>query len=363
MTGYIWHEKFMWHDTGNHAGILRPGGFLQPDQHFENPDTKRRIKNLLDASGITQHLKQLEFDAASEQVLGLFHSADYIQRIKKLSEDNGGDAGMLVPFGHDSFDIASMAAGGAIAAVDAVIAGITRNAYAFIRPPGHHAESDQGIGFCIFNNGVLAAINAISKHGLDRVAMVDIDVHHGNGAEKAFWQDRRVLTISVHQDNCFPPDSGALEDTGEGDGEGYNLNIPLPPGCGHGAYQYVFEKIIEPKLEKFRPQLIIVPCGLDAGCFDPLGRMMLHSESYRSITKKLKSIADKYCEQRLVFLHEGGYSRSTVPFFGLAIVEVLSDISTGVDDPFLPIMSNTGRQELQPYQRSEIDKIASTIDM
>jgi acetoin utilization deacetylase AcuC-like enzyme len=355
-TGLVWHELFMWHDTSPMAGMLQSGrGIIEPDESTESPATKRRIKNLLDVAGLTEQLVQVKARPATEEELAAVHDREYIAAIKTMSAASGGDARMdhpigETPFGPGGFEIAALAAGGVLAAVDAVISGTVRNAYALVRPPGHHAEAKHGLGFCVFNNGALAARHAQRAQGLRRIAIVDWDAHHGNGAQHIFWTDPDVLTISIHQDSAFPPGSGSITNIGEGAGTGYNLNIPLPPGSGVGAYLGAFERVIVPALRRFGPELIIVPCGFDAGCFDPMSRMMLHSECFRTMTRLVQAVADEICAGRLVLCHEGGYHKTSVPFCGLAVIEQLSGLRTGMRDPFLEIIEKYPFQDLQPHQ-------------
>lgn len=344
----------MWHDTGTHAGIMPPGGPVQPYEHAENPETKRRIRNLLEVSGLLDKLVPVKAPKATEEQLLRVHTRGYLDRLAAMSAETGGDAGAFTPFGKDSYEIARLSAGGVIAAVDAVLNGEVNNAYALVRPPGHHALADMGMGFCLFCNGAVAGLHALEARGLERIAFVDWDVHHGNGTQAAFWEDPRALTISVHQDNCFPPDSGPVEDNGAGAGEGFNINVPLPPGSGTGAYDAAFDRVVIPALHAYRPQLIIVPSGFDAGAHDPLGRMQMHSGGYRSLTQKLMAAAGELCDGRIVMCHEGGYNAPTVPFFALAVMEELAGERTAVDDPFLEIMAGLGGQELQPHQDEAI---------
>ncbi len=351
----------MWHNTGTHAGIMPPGGPVQPYEHAENPETKRRIRNLLEVTGLLDKLVPVTAIRATEEQLLRVHTRDYLDRISAMSAETGGDAGPYTPFGKDSYAIARLSAGGVIAAVDAVLDGSVNNAYALVRPPGHHALADMGMGFCLFCNGAVAGLHALQARGLERIAFVDWDVHHGNGTQAAFWDDPRALTISVHQDNCFPPDSGSVEDNGGGPGEGFNINIPLPPGSGTGAYDAAFDRVVVPALKAYRPQLIMVPSGFDAGAYDPLGRMQMHSNGYRSLTKKLKAAADELCDGRIVMFHEGGYEASTVPFFALAVIEELAGELSGTDDPFLEMMTGLGGQELQPHQDEAIRRAESLL--
>jgi len=367
-TGLVWHELFMWHDTSPIAGMLQSGrGIIEPDEPAESPATKRRIKNLLDVAGVTEQLEVIKPRPAPEEELAVVHDRSYITAIKAMSAKSGGDARMdqpigETPFGPGGFDIAALAAGGVIVAVDAVIAGTVRNAYALVRPPGHHAEAAHGFGFCVFNNAAIAARHAQRVHGLRRIAIVDWDAHHGNGAQHIFWTDPDVLTISIHQDSAFPPGSGPITDIGEGPGIGYNLNIPLPPGSGVGAYLAAFERVIVPALRRFGPELIIVPCGFDAGCFDPMSRMMLHSDCFRAMTRLIQTAAEELCAGRLVLCHEGGYHKTSVPFFGLAVIEQLSGIRSGMTDPFLPIIEKYPFQELQPHQDAVLRQAEKLVE-
>lgn len=349
-TGFLFEEAYLWHDAATGTFPLEPG------QHFENPETKRRFRNLLAVSGLLERLHLIKATPAAEDDLARFHTREYIARIKRLSAERGGDAGEFTPFGPGSFEIALLAAGGVMRAVEAVVTGAVENAYALVRPPGHHAEPNRGRGYCIFGNIAVAVMYARAKLGVRRVAVVDWDVHHGNGTQQAFYEDPNVLTISIHQDNLYPPNSGGVGDNGAGRGVGYNLNIPMPPGSGVDAYVEAFERLIVPALQRFKPELIVVASGLDAGGFDPLGRMMLHSECYRGLMRLVLEVAADVCGGRVVLAHEGGYSAVYVPFCGLAIMEEMSGIRTAVVDPYLELAHTWGYQELQPHQAASIDR-------
>ncbi|SMH36913.1 class II histone deacetylase [Mesorhizobium australicum] len=360
-TGWNFHELYLWHDTGNAAAWFPPGLSIEPGEHAENAATKRRFKNLMDVSGLTDRLARIDAIPVVEDDLALFHAPDYIARIKAQSAAGGGDASFLSPFGRGSFEIACLSAGGTFAVMDAVLSGGVRNAYALVRPPGHHAERDRGLGYCRFGNIPVAILKARRKHGFSRIAVVDWDVHHGNGTQSAFYEDAGVLTISIHQDRLFPNNSGLREERGRDAGEGFNLNIPLPPGSGHEAYLAVFERVVLPALRRYQPEAIVVASGFDASAIDPFGRMMLHSESYRLFTRLLMQAADALCGGRLVMSHEGGYSASYVPYCGLSVMEELSGIRTDIADPFLPTLSNYIGKELLPHQAAEIDKAAELV--
>ena len=362
-TGFVWHERYMWHDTGNLPADLPPGHLVQPNIPYENPETKRRLRNLIEVTGLSDELVPIRPRPATEAELLRFHTPEYIARIQKLSDERGGEAGEIASFGYGSYDIARLAVGGVIEAVDAVLDGQVNNVYALIRPPGHHAEPDRGRGFCIFGNIALAVMHAQRVRDLGRIAVVDWDVHHGNGTQLAFYEDPDVLTISLHQDRRYPFDTGFLDENGTGEGEGFNINVPLPPGSGHGAYIATVDQVVVPALLAYRPELIVVACGLDAAMSDPLGRMMCYSDTYREMTRMLKEVAADQCEERLVMAHEGGYSTTDVPTCGLAVVEELAGCRTGREDSAGTYVPLTGGFELQPHQKAIIDEAANLVHL
>lgn len=360
-TGFVTHELYHWHNTQNWNLIFPPGLAIQPGEHVENPETKRRIRNLLEVSGLLDYLVPIKPRYATEDEVARFHTREHIARIKKMSAEGGGDASALTPFGAGSFEIALLAAGGTIAGMDAVLSGQVKNAYALVRPPGHHAERDIGMGFCLFGNVAIAILHARANHGLGRVVTIDWDVHHGNGTQAAFYDSDEVLTISLHQDRLFPVHSGHHAERGIGKGEGYNLNIPLPPGSGNGAYVEAFRRVVLPALDRYRPDLIVVPSGFDACAVDPMGRMMVTAEGYRQMTSMLMEAADRLCGGRLLMSHEGGYSAMYAPYCGLAVLEEMSGTRTHVNDPWEPHAA-WGQQELQPHQAAMIDDAAALLD-
>lgn len=353
-TGFLWDERYAWHDTGTGAGFLSAGGLIEPEVHGESPATKRRLRNLLDVTGLLDEMTHLRARPASDEELLRLHTSEYVERIKVLSAGGGGDAGELAPFGAGGFEIAALAAGGAIEAVDAVLRGAVDNAYALVRPPGHHAERDLGRGFCLFGNTALAALHAREARGVERVAIVDWDVHHGNGTQHAFYEDPSVLAISLHQDNLYPADSGAVEDTGRGAGEGTTINVPLPPGSGNGAYEAAMERVVLPAIRSFRPDIILVACGFDASMLDPFAIMMVDSFGFAQLTRAIVEVADVVCEGRAAMIHEGGYSSAYVPFCGAAAIEQLMRTPPRVEDPYIEAFRAMAYTELQPHQDQAI---------
>lgn len=241
--------------------------------------------------------------------------------------------------------------------VDAALDGTITNGYALLRPPGHHAECDKGMGFCIFNNVAVAAAHALEVRGLQRIAVVDYDVHHGNGTQQIFWEDDRVLLISLHQDSNYPLHSGPVTDVGAGKGAGFTINVPLPPGSGSGAYRGAFDQVVTPALDAFQPQLILVSSGFDAAFLDPLASQMCSSDDYRYFTKVMSAAAQKHCQGKLLAFHEGGYSEFYVPFCGLAVLEEMAGFKTGAKDPVLEDAQQWGYQGMQLWQQAVIDKV------
>ncbi len=331
-TAFLWDEKCFWHTGGNYAHLAHVGGLVQPlvaGGLPEAPETKRRLKNLMDVTGLSKELHCDSAPAASLEDLLRVHPQNYLDKFKDISDSGGGELGLRTPFGPGSFEIAALSTGLVIAAVESVLNDDYKNAYALSRPPGHHCLPDFPNGFCLFAN-IAVAIEAAKAKGLvERVAVVDWDVHHGNGTEAIFYDRSDVLTISIHQERCYPQDTGEIDAIGEGEGQGANMNIPLPPGAGHKSYLEVMERLVIPKLKAFEPELVIIACGFDAVSFDPLARMMCTAETYREMTKQLMDITDG----RLVAAHEGGYSEMYVPFCGHAMLEQLSGSTITAPDP------------------------------
>ncbi len=366
-TAFFHDERCLWHSTGIHALVMPIGGWVQPPAaggHAESPESKRRFKSLLDASGLSGRLDVTSASMVSEDDLRRVHPDSYLRRFKHLSDATGGDLGDQAPFGPGSYEIAKLSVGLVTAAMDSVLSGRHRNAYALSRPPGHHCLADRPMGFCLFANIAVAVEAMKAKHGLQRVAVIDWDVHHGNGTQSIFYERDDVLTMSIHQDRCFPFGYSGDADRGAGAGLGYNFNVPLQPGGGDDAYRYTFERIVEPALDRYRPQLIVVASGLDANGFDPLARMQLHSESYRWMTSRLMEVAERHCGGKLVLAHEGGYSEAYVPFCGHAIMEALSGQSVGVTDPCLDhIVAQQPDARFRRFQRELIDQLATSFGL
>ena len=364
-TGFFHDEKCLWHFGKLNALFFPVGGWVQPPNasgYCESPDSKRRLKSLMDVSGLTAMLDVRSAPMLAREDLLRVHPATYLDRFAELSAGEGGDMGFEASFGPGGYDIARLSAGLAAEAVEAVVKGELRNAYSLSRPPGHHCLPDTGMGFCLLANVALAIERAITRHKLSRIAVIDWDVHHGNGTEAIFYERPDVLTISLHQERCFPTDTGHARDRGRGRGEGYNINVPLLPGGGHQSYVDAMELIVLPALERYRPELIVVACGYDPSIVDPLARMQAHSETFRFLMQVTQEAADTLCGGRVAVVHEGGYSEAYVPFCGHALIEALAGQRTAVVDPNLDIaIQQQPGEQFQALQRRLLEEMAAEL--
>ena len=338
-TGLVYDDHFLTHDTGTETRVVtRHTTFeLSPEPHPSSVAIIRRIKEFLDGSGLTKRMKPIAARPATEDELMVYHTKAYIDGMRSYAAGGPahgawGDVDEETVLGAGSFEAALYAAGGAMNAVDAVMDGDVRNVYALLRPPCHHAMSNQAMGFCVFNNTVIAAHHARNKYGLERVMIVDWDVHHGNGTQDAFYHDPGVLFVSLHQENWFPKLAGELEQGGAGAGVGSTVNIPLPPGTGDRGYRAAFEQLVVPIGLQFRPQLILVTAGQDANWLDPLAQMMVTMNGFRQISQLMLDLAEEVCDGRLVLLQAGGYSPAYVPYCTIGAVEPLVGVDLGVVD-------------------------------
>jgi len=338
-TGFFWDERCFWHGGGNYAGMLPVGGLVQPlDGGLpESPETKRRLKNLIEVTGLADELRMSHAAPATRADLLRVHPAHYLDNFKALSDAGGGELGRRTPFGPGGYELAALSAGIAKAALDAVLAGDVDNAYALSRPPGHHCLPDYPNGFCLFNNIAIAVEAARAAGKLGRVAVLDWDVHHGNGTEAIFYDRADVLTVSIHQDRNYPMDTGAFANRGTGAGIGHNLNIPLPPGTGHSGYLAAMDRLALPAIRDFSPDVLIIACGYDAAANDPLGRMLATAETFAAMTARVMALAADVCGGRLVMVHEGGYSKTYVPFCGHAVLQQMSGSQISAPDPFADV--------------------------
>ena len=349
-TGWVWDERFTQHDAS-----LDLGAWVEPGPMFETPAGKQRIASLVAATGLIDQLTALSPDPIDRDDLERVHDPAYVDRVASLSSTGGGPAGDYCHVGPGSYEIALLAAGGTYAALRAVLEGRADNAYALVRPAGHHAEPGRGRGYCVFSNLGVAIHKARAELGMGRVAVVDWDVHHGNGTEAIFADDPEVLTVSIHQDRLYPGDTGDPLSTGSPAAPGTSVNVALPPGSGWGAYEHALHRVVAPAVRAFRPDVLLVANGFDAGSFDPMGRMLLSSAAFGRLAEFVRQLAEELCQGRVMLSHEGGYSELHVPFCGLAVLEALSGARTGVEDPFAWVEADP-HQTLTTHQAEAVTR-------
>jgi len=276
--------------------------------HPEQPDRVSVILNRLEQTGLTEDLIQVPSLLATDEQLKRVHPADYIALVEReaglgLGQLSTGDTDICPA----TPEAARAAAGCAVSAVDAVFGRELHNAFCAIRPPGHHASQSRGMGFCVFNSVAVAARHAQAVYGAEHVAIVDWDVHHGNGTQDIFYEDGSVLFFSTHQSPWYPG-TGAASETGLGDGAGKTINCPLPAGSGRTVILEAFRDRLLPALRAFGPDLILLSAGFDSRAGDPLGRFMLTDADFSELTLLMVEAAEKFCDGRLVSLLEGGYN-------------------------------------------------------
>jgi len=338
-VGFVFDDRYLAHNTG--LALIEETDnypFAEPVPHVSDPALIGRAKQLIDLAGISDYMVRIPAYEASDEALLAYHTQSYLDHVRDIARQ-GGDTGQGAPIGRGGDRIARLTAGGAMASVDAVITGEVGSAYALVRPPGHHAMADRGMGFCVFNNAVIAARHAQRAHGFEKVLILDWDVHHGNGTQDAFYADPTVLFISLHQDDLYPVGWGNREDCGEGAGKGFTVNIPLPAGTGSQGYLEAFARLVLPIARQFQPNLIIISAGQDASVMDPLARMALTTASYRDMTTMMMDVASETCGGRIVVTQEGGYAPAYAPYCSAAIAEMLvgaREAITPFADPYGP---------------------------
>jgi acetoin utilization deacetylase AcuC-like enzyme len=303
--------------------------------HPENFRRLERTWSLLERDGILNYLVRVPSSPAPLDALLRVHTPQYIERLQKAALQGEGRLDPDTYVNADSYHAALLSAGGLLNVVDAVLRGQADNGFALVRPPGHHALPNWGMGFCLLSNVAIAARWAQDHHGVERVAIVDFDVHHGNGTQDIFYHDPSVLFASTHQ---FPyyPGTGAATETGEGEAEGQTINVPFPAFVGDESYLETFRRLLMPAMRTFRPDLILLSAGFDAHWLDPLAHMQLSVTGYARLTETLMEIADEVCQGRLVAVLEGGYHLDVLAHCVLSTLRVLSGSEQGPSDPFGP---------------------------
>jgi acetoin utilization deacetylase AcuC-like enzyme len=296
MTGLVYDERYLKHIPG--------------EWHPERPARLEAIMQRLQDRGLLEALTLIAPYPAPLEWIERLHDPQYIKRFEAACKKgqtifNVPDCGICP----DSYEVARLAVGGVFAAVEQVMEGKVQNAFCAVRPPGHHAERAKALGFCFFNNIALGAVYLLEKYGLQRVAIIDWDVHHGNGTQHLFEEDPRVFYLSLHQDpfTCYPG-TGFATETGKGQGKGFNLNLPLPPGSTDAVYVKALEEQGLPRLREFAPQFVLISAGFDAHADDPLANESLSRQGYLKMGEMLLSLARETAQGRLISVLEGGYN-------------------------------------------------------
>jgi acetoin utilization deacetylase AcuC-like enzyme len=338
----FWHDDALLHDTGSGVFEQPPSPLLaEPELHPENAVRVLNMKAILERGPLAEHVRWREGRHADPKELELVHDPAYVESIRRFCADGGGILTWSTPVSQRSWEAALAAAGTTLAATEAVLAGEAAVAYALVRPPGHHAQPAQADGYCLFSNVALAAEHA-RRSGIERVAVLDWDVHHGNGTQECFYDRSDVLTVSLHMRHGpwgpAHPQTGESDEVGRGPGEGFNVNVELPPGAGDGAYVRAFDEVVAPIVDGFGPQLLLVACGQDANQFDPNGRQCVTMEGFRQLGRAARELADRHCEGRIVLAQEGGYARSYSAFCLHGTLAGVLGAEPGLDDPcaYLP---------------------------
>jgi len=295
--------------------------------HPERPARLRAVLDALSGEAWEPYLRRREPDPIEPHLLGTIHAARYIDQVRALAGAGGGQLDPDTVVSSASYDVALLAAGGAVTAVQDALAGSNR-AFAVIRPPGHHARPSHGMGFCLFNN-VACAAEAARALGRQRVFILDWDVHHGNGTQEIFYRRGDVLVCSLHQEHWYPG-TGSIEETGEGEGAGFTVNLPLPAGTGDDGYRHAFEEVVLPLLRSATPDALLISAGYDAHHTDPLGGMLLSSSGFASLARL---IVNEYSGPLAAIL-EGGYDLTALGRCAAATVAVFAGVDPpAVEDP------------------------------
>ncbi|HLF72627.1 MAG TPA: histone deacetylase [Dehalococcoidia bacterium] len=321
--------------------------------HPESADRVLACLRLIEDSGLGARLERPECRDASETELVRIHTPSYVERMEVVGEHG---ANWVLPdtiANTGTYAAALRAAGACLGATEAVVAGTYGGAFCLVRPPGHHAVADAPMGFCFFNNVAIAARHAVVELGLERVAVVDIDIHQGNGTQDAFYEDPSVLYVSTHQYPYYPG-TGHWREHGAGDGLGTTLNLSMPAGCGDAEYGRVFEAVIAPKLRAYAPQLILVSAGYDAHHADPIdgAEMRLSCDGYASLMAGLRDVAGEVCEGRIVAALEGGYDLRALSWSVRNSIEALLGETATPDPvgaaPSFDGLRGNGRVDIEP---------------
>ena len=337
----FYDERVLEHDTG--SGFFEAAASPYLAHREPHPENRLRVENMaavLREGPVAPALYWQQAPAAGRQDLERFHDSAYLDELASIPVDQSRVMSSTTVFGPNSFELCRLAAGQAIAAAAHAFAG-KGIAYALVRPPGHHAQPAMADGYCFVNN-IGVAIERLRAQGLERAAVIDWDVHHGNGTQAGFYADPDVLTISLHMPHGAwgetHPQSGDFDERGEAAGLGKNLNLPLPCGSGDIAYTRVFDAIVAPAVRAHGPQILLIACGQDASQFDPNGRQLLTMAGFYQLGRRARALADECCDGRLALVQEGGYQQSYAAYCLHATLEAVLEREPALADPiaFMP---------------------------
>ena len=365
----FWDERVLDHETG--VGFWEVGAsplLDEPELHPENPLRIRNMRSVLERGPISDDLEWCSGRLATRDELLTVHAAEYVDLIRHLSDSTGARLTSTTVLAPGSWTPLLAAAGTVLEATDAVIDGSSERAFALVRPPGHHAQPATADGYCFFSHAALAAQRACDA-GFQRVAVVDWDVHHGNGTQECFYNRRDILTASIHMDHGSwgpsHPQTGQADEFGLGVGEGFSINIPLPFGAGDESYLTAMRAVIAPILRQFKPTFLVASIGQDASTFDANGRHNVTMQGFNQLGQTLREIADEHTEGRMVLIQEGGYARSYSAFCLHATLEGVLNRPSQLPDPLAYLPDDTEhlseriksiQRQLSPYWKfSEAD--------
>jgi acetoin utilization deacetylase AcuC-like enzyme len=339
-TAYLFDPLYLQHFQANHV---------------EGPERLEAINRALDETCLRERLVALTPEAISLERLARIHQTRHIEQVRMVAARGGGGLqgrGDETYVSRRSYEAALLAAGAVITGMEAVLRGEVQNAFALVRPPGHHAFADHGEGFCLFNNVALAAATARAEFQMERLLIVDFDVHHGNGTNAIFYRDPSVLFFSTHQWGIYPG-TGYWDEIGDGPGRGYSVNVPLLPGWGDVALQSIFDQLLVPIARRFQPQLILVSAGYDPSWTDRLGSLLVTTPGFFALTRTLVQLASELCEGRLVLTLEGGYGLDGLAYGVVASFAAL----LGDEDVADPV--GAGRYHEKPIDQPYLNQLRS----
>ena len=345
----FYDDVFLTHDPPGGAFVLPAHDWLAVEE--PHPDRPARIRNVRHAisEAFPDAVRWEPVEPATREQLERVHDPDYLDAFEaaapgeRLTPETG--------VGEETVEAARHAAGAAISAAErAIDSALDEVAYAPVRPSGHHAQPSTADGFCYLNNVAVAAADALATAEVERVAVVDWDVHHGNGTQEAFYDGDDVLAVSLHNDfgswGPHHPQTGGVEEVGEGDGVGYTVNVPLPPGTGDAGYAHAFDVVVEPVVTEYDPDLLLVSAGQDPGFLDPMGRNVVTTAGFSDLGRRVRRLADDLAGGALALVQEGGYQQSHLAFATVGVLEGALGVESELREPFFPLEEN-----LPPVER------------